>query len=277
MPNGEFIQIKILQTTNSTFMLSKNIQLITKSQLTILNRQKLKYPLAIAEKDYFLAVISKIIFESSIANKLIFKGGTALHHAYLPQLRFSEDLDFSSDATRIELDEVRDIFSDFDFLEIKKDFVSGATVKIEKLQYAGPLGQANSLKVEIDFLQNVVLPPIEMDYENIYGVKTKVRVMDIREITAEKIRAMSDRARYRDYYDFIMILKKLEINMDEVLDLVRQKEVRKTISTENILNNWETAKQDKQADLQTIYYTEELSDEEIKSELEKLKFDVITK
>jgi len=258
-------------------MPSKNIQLITKSQLTILNRQKLKYPLTIAEKDYFLAVISKIIFESKIVNKLIFKGGTALYHAYLPQLRFSEDLDFSSDAIKIELDEVRNIFSDFDFLEIKKDFVSDATVKIEKLQYAGPLGQANSLKIEIDFLQNIVLPPIETDYENIYGVKTKVRVMDIKEITAEKIRAMSDRARYRDYYDFIMILKKLKINMDEVLDLVRQKEVRKTISTENILNNWETAKQDKQADLQTIYYTEELSDEEIKNELKKLKFGVIKK
>lgn len=258
-------------------MSNKNIQLITKSQLTILNRQKLKYPLAIAEKDYFLAIISKIIFDSKLTDKLIFKGGTALHHAYLPQLRFSEDLDFSSNATKIDLDEVRDIFFGFDFLEIKKDFVSGATVKIEKLQYAGPLGQANSLKVEIDFLQNVVLPPVEMDYVNIYGVKTKVRVMDIREITAEKIRAMSDRARYRDYYDFVMILKKLDINIDEVVNLVKQKEVRRTISTKNILTNWETAKQDKQADLQTIYYAEELKDEEIKNELEKLKFEDVKK
>lgn len=73
---------------------SNNIQLITKDQLTILNRQNLKYPLAIAEKDYFLAIVSKIIFDSNIKDKLIFKGGTALHHAYLPQLRFSEDLDF---------------------------------------------------------------------------------------------------------------------------------------------------------------------------------------
>lgn len=114
-------------------MSNKNIQLITKNQLTILNRQKLKYPLAIAEKDYFLAVISKIIFESVIKNKLIFKGGTALYHIYLPQLRFSEDLDFSNDETKIELDEIKNIFSDFDFLEIKKDYVSSATVKIEKL------------------------------------------------------------------------------------------------------------------------------------------------
>ncbi len=124
-------------------------------------------------------------------------------------------------------------------------------------------------------MQNVVLPPIEKDYENIYGVKTKVRVMDIREISAEKIRAMSDRARYRDYYDFVMILKKIDININEVLSLVEQKEVRKTISTKNILNNWEVAKQDKQAKLQTIYYSEELKDEEIEIEIEKLNFNDI--
>mgnify|MGYP001593551736 CR=1 FL=1 len=62
----------------------------------VLINKKLKYPLAVAEKDYFLAIVSKIIYESPLRNKLIFKGGTALYHTYLPQLRFSEDLDFSS-------------------------------------------------------------------------------------------------------------------------------------------------------------------------------------
>lgn len=229
--------------------------LITKKQLGIINRQNLKYPLAIAEKDYFLAIVSKIIFESPLKEKLIFKGGTALHHVYLPQYRFSEDLDFSSNATKINLDEVRNIFSDFDFLEIKKDYESSATVKIEKLQYTGALGQANSLKVEIDFLQNVVLPPVEMDYKNEYGVKTKVRAMDIREIAAEKIRAMSDRIRHRDFYDFAMIAKKLSIDLKEVIDLVRKKEIRSPISKQNILSNWELAKQEKQKDISSIHYT----------------------
>lgn len=141
--------------------MQKNIQLITKDQLTILNRQKLKYPLAIAEKDYFLAIISKIIFDSNIKDKLIFKGGTALYHSYLPQLRFSEDLDFSSTINKLEIDSIRNIFKDYDFLEIKKGHLSPATFKIEKLQYLGPLGQSNSLKIEIDYLQNVILPPIE--------------------------------------------------------------------------------------------------------------------
>ena len=255
----------------------KSIPLISRDQLTILNRLNTKYPLAIAEKDYFLAIVSRIIFNSDLSSRLIFKGGTALHHVYLPQMRFSEDLDFSSNSSDIALEEVKKIFKDYDFLEIKKDYVSEATVKIEKLQYTGPLGQANSLKVEIDYSQNVVLPPLEMDYKNIYGVKTKVRVMDIREIAAEKIRAMNDRIRYRDFYDFVMIVKKLKINLTEVVGLVRQKEVRQTISTKNILKNWQLAKSEKQDDLQNIYYTEGLEDDEIKKELAKLKFKIITR
>ncbi|MCK9438483.1 nucleotidyl transferase AbiEii/AbiGii toxin family protein [Patescibacteria group bacterium] len=249
-----------------------DIKLIDRRKLEAVNRVLLKYPLAIAEKDYFLAIISKIIFESKIKNKLIFKGGTALHHVYLPQLRFSEDLDFSSGGAKIEIDEVREIFSDFDFLKIKKDYVSGATVKIEKLQYSGPLVQPDSIKVEIDFLQNVILPPLEMNYVNVYGVKTKVRVMDIREIMAEKIRAMSDRVKYRDFYDFSMIMTRLEVDLNEVLSLVEKKEVRSTISVEKILNNWNLAILEKENDFDSIYYTQKLDNNIIERELKKLNF-----
>ena len=250
------------------------IELLSRQELILLNK-KLKYPLAIAEKDYFLALVSKIIFDSVLKDKLIFKGGTALHHVYLPQLRFSEDLDFSSNANKIELEEVKNIFSDFDFLEIKKDYVSGATVKIERLKYAGPLVQENSLKVEIDFLQNVVLPPLELNYKNVYGVKTKVRVMDIREIAAEKIRAMNDRVRYRDFYDFAMIMKKLDVNASEVVGLVKQKEIRKAISRENILNNWQLAKQEKKREFASIYYSEEAPDMEMEKMLKGLNIKTI--
>ena len=68
---------------------------LTRRELEVINRQNLKYPLAIAEKDYFLALVSKIVYESVLKDKLLFKGGTALHHCYLNQMRFSEDLDFS--------------------------------------------------------------------------------------------------------------------------------------------------------------------------------------
>ncbi len=253
-------------------MLNQAIKLITKKQLEAINRENLKYPLAIAEKDYFLALVSKIIFNSNLKNKLIFKGGTALHHVYLPQLRFSEDLDFSTGAKSMNLEELRNIFSNFDFLHIKKDYASRATIKIEKLQYFGILDQANNIKVEVDFLQNVILEPLELDYNNYYGIKTKVRVMDIREITAEKIRAMSDRVKYRDFYDFAMILIKLNINLSEVLLLLEKKEIRSDISIKKIMSNWRLAQQEKINDFTSIYYNLEIKDEEIEYELKKLNF-----
>jgi len=64
------------------------------------------------------------------------------------------------------------------------------------------------MKIEIDYCQNVVLPPREMEYHNHYGVDARAMVMDIQEIVAEKIRAINDRVRYRDFYDFSMINKK---------------------------------------------------------------------
>ncbi|MFA6475458.1 MAG: nucleotidyl transferase AbiEii/AbiGii toxin family protein [Patescibacteria group bacterium] len=248
------------------------MQLLGRRELEAINRTSLRYPLAVAEKDYFLALVSKIIYESPLRDKLIFKGGTALHHTYLPQLRFSEDLDFSSNTVPLILNEVKAIFADYDFLSIKKDYVSKATIKVERLQFIGPLNQANSMKVEIDFLQNVVLPPLEIKYHNVYGVDTLVRVMDIREIAAEKIRAMNDRIRYRDFYDFTMICLKLKIALTEIIDLLQQKEVRKPISPQNILSNWQLVQANKQNELAAIHYSESLIDNSIEKCLQQLIF-----
>jgi predicted nucleotidyltransferase component of viral defense system len=247
------------------------IELLDKSELLLMNKE-LKYPLAIAEKDYFLALVSKIIYDSPLREKIIFKGGTALHHVYLPQLRFSEDLDFSSSHLPVALEEIKEVLEQQDFLTVKKDYISKATIKIEKLSFIGPLGKPNSLKIEVDYLQNVILPPRNLDYQNEYGIKTKVRVMDIREIAAEKIRAMNERVRYRDFYDFTMIFLKLKLNLEEVIELVKQKEIRKNITPKNILSNWNLAKIDKINELSSIHFTEELVDEEVTKLLNRLNF-----
>lgn len=248
---------------------------LTRRELEIINRLKLKYPLAIAEKDYFLALVSKIVYDSPLRDKLIFKGGTALHHCYLNQMRFSEDLDFTSLDRNITLEDVKKVFEPYDFLEVKKEYVSNATIKLERLMYDGPLGQPNSLKLEIDFIQNVVLPAKNLEYNNIWKVDTKVRVMDIREIVAEKIRATSDRARYRDFYDLFQILKNFRIDLKEVIEIIKQKEVRKPISQKSMLANWEIAKQERTGESQKIYYSEEVADEEIEQMVEKIDIETI--
>ncbi|MDO8572049.1 MAG: nucleotidyl transferase AbiEii/AbiGii toxin family protein [bacterium] len=244
--------------------------MITRQQLEIINRKSLKYPLHIAEKDYLLTLVLQVIGLSALGKTLVFKGGTALHHCYLGQYRFSEDLDFSSNQTRVSLEDMRKMFEEVEYLSIKKDYLSGATIKIEKLQYVGPLIQPNSLKVEIDFLQNVILPPQVLKYQNVWGVDCIASVMDIREICAEKIRAMSDRARYRDYYDMYLILDAHKIDLKEVIGLVKQKEIRLPITKTNIKQNWKIVLTQKEAEMGQIYYSRKVEDSAIHEMIQSL-------
>ncbi len=170
---------------------------------------------------------------------------------------------------------MKKIFEPYDFLEVKKEYTSNATIKLERLMYDGPLGQKNSLKLEIDFIQNVILPAKDLEYRNIWKVDTKVKVMDIREIVAEKMRATSDRARYRDFYDLFQILKNFRIDLQEIIKLIKQKEIRKSISQKSRLANWKIAKQEKIGESQKIYYSEEVADSEIEAMLEKIDIGII--
>lgn len=244
--------------------------MITRQQLEIINRRSLKYPLHIAEKDYFLTLVLQVIAASDIGETLVFKGGTALHHCYLEQYRFSEDLDFSSNQTVVSLEKVRTIFEKIEYLNIKKDYLSGATIKIEKIQYVGPLIQPNSLKVEIDLLQNVILPPQLLKYQNVWGVDFMASVMDIREICAEKIRAMSDRARYRDFYDMYLILDTHKIDLQEAVSLVKQKEIRRPITKTNIEQNWKIVLTQKETEMGQIYYSRKVEDSAIENMIRSL-------
>lgn len=250
--------------------------MLTRPQLEIINRRSLRYPLHIAEKDYFLALILQVITSSAFGKTLIFKGGTGLHHCYLEQYRFSEDLDFSANQEPVELEEVRKVFTDVEYLQIKKDYLSEATIKIEKLQYAGPLTQPNFLKVEIDFLQNVVLPPQTLAYHNVWGLEFSVAVMDIREICAEKIRAMSDRARYRDFYDMFLVLDTHDIDLKEVVELVKKKEVRQPITKVNIEKNWQIVLTQKEKEMSQIYYSRPIGDDNIVEMIKSLPLTEIT-
>ena len=195
--------------------------MLSRQQLEIINRKTLRYPLHIAEKDYLLALVLQLITDSPLGEKLVFKGGTAIHHCYLEQHRFSEDLDFSSGQYSVSFEEVQEVLTSMDYLEIKKHYQSNATIKIERLLYTGPLGHPNSIKVEIDFLQNVLLPVNRLPYRTAWGFEFPVRVMDIREICAEKIRAMSDRARYRDFYDMFLILEIHQPDLEEIIGYMR--------------------------------------------------------
>ncbi|MBU3924570.1 hypothetical protein KJ854_01385 [Patescibacteria group bacterium] len=70
---------------------------------------------------------------------------------------------------------------------------------------------------------------------------------------------------------------KLKLDLEEVIELVKRKEIRKNISLKSILSNWELAKKDKINELSAIYFAEELADEQIFEQLKKLDFAEIKK
>lgn len=250
------------------------IGLLNKSDLSILNKRSLKYKLADAEKDYLLATVLKVIFASQLRDKLVFKGGTAIHHCYLKQTRFSEDLDFTSLDKSISVDGIKAVFESQDFLEVKDEYASKATIKIGRLKYNGPLGLPNSFRIEIDYTQNVALPAKVLPYKNAWRVKTKVKVMDIREICAEKIRAASDRARYRDFYDLALLFDSFKFDIKEIIELIRQKEVRKPIRQDSMLANWKIAKMERKEELSRVYYAVDISDSKVEALLKTIKVKV---
>jgi predicted nucleotidyltransferase component of viral defense system len=220
--------------------------------------------------------VLQIIAESEIGTKVVFKGGTAIYHCYLDQYRFSEDLEFSSKTTEIAIEEAREIFIPISFLSIKKDSSSTASIKFERLQFTGPLQHPNILKVEIDRVQNILLPPLSIKYNNVWGMDFTVNVLDIKEIGAEKIRAMSDRARYRDFYDFYWITNKYNLDLPELVSYVEQKEIRKAITKANILRNWDVAGTQKASEMDQIFYSQNVEDKLIKNLIGSLPFSEIT-
>jgi len=253
-----------------------NISLITRPQLEIINRKTLRYPLQIAEKDYFLALVMQIISRSDLQDKLVFKGGTALHHCYLDQYRFSEDLDFSSNQIELTLEDIRNLFTGIDYLSIQKDHQSEFTINIERLLYVGPLQQPDSIKAEIDLFQNVLLPPKSVKYNNVWGLDFNVRVMDIREIGAEKIRAMSDRARYRDFFDFLLLVETHNIDLAEITTFVGKKEIRKPITKTGIRSNWMVVNTQKVKEMSQVFYSRKVDHIQIEDLIERLPFSEIT-
>jgi predicted nucleotidyltransferase component of viral defense system len=243
---------------------------LTRRQLELINRRTLRYPLQIAEKDYFLALAVQLVYDSPLKNKLIFKGGTALHHCYLPQKRFSEDLDFTALDSDISLVEIVSVLEADDTFRANKTYQSDFTIKIERLQYQGLLGQPGNIKFEVDHHQNVVLPGAKVVYRNVWRVDTHPVLMDVREICAEKIRAVSQRARYRDFYDLYFLINDLDIDFDESLHLLEKKEIRTPIISTNISDNWTIAREQKKSDLGSIYCAEELSNRDIEIFLQEI-------
>lgn len=158
------------------------------------------------EKDYFQ---DKFLYELyKKTNKLIFKGGTALYKIYgLP--RFSEDLDFS---VLGEFDEgvIEEVTSKIGEIKTMKKLKDSLQIKIG---FKGILTVYNTLRIDINFknvvfnyeVKNYISPYIDIN-------PFSLRILNLKEILAEKIHSIFAREKARDLYDLFFLLRFVEID-----------------------------------------------------------------
>ena len=244
------------------------IDLLDRPRLEILNKRGPKYHLQDAEKDYFLAIILKLLYSSEFKNDLVFKGGTAIYHCYLDQIRFSKDLDFTS-RVKINPVDLKKAFSPFEIFKLKdleeKKFGLGFSV-----QYRGVLAQADTIEIDVNTNQKVLLEPKMVRYRNYYGVELSCLVMDKMEIFAEKIRTLTDRARPRDPYDLVVLQRKFGLRLEDGLSLLAQKELHKPVDRERIAENLRISEDRFEDEMKELYYREPVSKGEIKKLADEL-------
>jgi len=171
-------------------------------------------PQAIVEKDYALSVALKALAGSELAQRCVFKGGTAIRKAYFKEARYSEDLDFTAinmerggclRLLRAALEGKTTegiVFAEIE--EVKTSAGLKAAVK-----YIGPLGYAQRIRFDFSFRDNLVEKPKERELIDSYNLgPARMQVMGIEEIFAEKLHALGSRFAPRDLYDAWFLLGK---------------------------------------------------------------------
>jgi len=192
--------------------------MLNKTELEELGRT-LGFNLWQAERDYFQHLFLMFLSRRT-SNELVFKGGTALQKVFGLN-RFSIDLDFTlNHALPAELFE--NIKRDFVNFGVKAEFElseqkNSMKVKlaIEGPSYEGTARTLTVLRIEISLREKVLLEPetkeIFPQYSDLQPYL--VKVMNLDEIVAEKLRAILTRDKARDVFDLRFLLnKRIKVN-----------------------------------------------------------------
>ena len=188
-------------------------------------------PKTTIDKDWVLGHFIDALFSiPECKENLIFKGGTCLRKCYIPNYRFSEDLDFTCtnpefELTKKMLDQLVKIITDrtempLHISELKplrhKDKLTGYKAMIKYWGADHPRNQApppparwtSSIKIEIILYELMVFPIETREVFHPYSdtlSQTPLRVpcYAIHEVLSEKLRALIQRSYTapRDFYD----------------------------------------------------------------------------
>ena len=211
-----------------------------------------RLPLGTIEKDFILTYILKKIYDSGLKDRLAFKGGTALHKLYLHK-RMSIDLDFT-ELKPFSIDELKTIIENKEISsEIKEINKTDNSTKIV-LSYFTILEYRNNIIIDISKREKPALELVIRKLKSHYFKEISVLTFQLEELIAEKIRAIIQRNKPRDYLDIYYILGNKDINWSEVIDLAKKKlKISKDkLSIERIFNNLDMVKSLWEQDLREL-------------------------
>jgi len=176
-------------------------------------------------REYLQYKILEVIFESSLAEKLTFMGGTCIHIVH-GNPRFSEDLDFDNPGID------RDDFEALSQLVKRNLELQGYTVELKNtftdafrayLRFPGLLRATGisghwdeKLLIQIDTEPQGVQYIKEKFILNKFDVFSRINVVPLDILAAQKIDCIFNRRRPmgRDFFDVIFLLGKSDVNFD---------------------------------------------------------------
>ncbi len=181
-------------------------RMVSKNKLQYLARKK-ELDIVMLEKDYILTVFLHSLKDYE---GFYFKGGTAINKILLNHIRLSEDLDFT---ITITLAKAKSIFekiiknnSEF-FTKLSYDR-SGEHFTRFIVYYKSYFSENATIILDLNRKAKLFLTPERNVIKNFYGLKFEFNTLSREEMVAEKISALINRNRPRDYFDVYQLIKK---------------------------------------------------------------------
>jgi predicted nucleotidyltransferase component of viral defense system len=209
--------------------------------------------------DYVIGCFLSQLYREKSAARLRFKGGTCLRKCYFADYRFSEDLDFSAES-HISLSEIQDLLTSTAIavndtfridlqtktprFEVVDDDYGFESYQV-RLYYRGPLrrgGDPRAIRLDISQGEYFGYPEVKKEIIHPYSdysliARVHVPCYDLREMIAEKLRALSGQRKYaisRDLFDVHQLINRRAISLSEVQPLLVKKFAVKNAPLENI-------------------------------------------
>jgi predicted nucleotidyltransferase component of viral defense system len=201
------------------------------------------------EQDLLLSqAMCEISNDDLLGQELVLRGGTSFHKLFLPQpLRYSEDLDY----VRVSEGGIGDVMKSLTALGNELGYKVNTKMGIYPKVFwksTAESGLPLKIKIEINTFERSPSLPLITVYHEIdttwCQTSADVQVFQVEELVATKIRALYQRSKGRDLFDFWLALDLLALDSEKIIGAFEPYRPEKTSSIQ-MINNLEAKLEDR--------------------------------